>query len=77
MWILLFWLPLCIAVGMFASIRRNRSGLGWFLIALVSSPLLAMIYVAILKEVEPVRVVGRPGLKGRIVPMRYNPQDEA
>ena len=45
-----FWLGLCLAVGMFASIRRNRSGIGWFWLAFFISPLLAFFYVAILKE---------------------------
>ena len=50
-WIIIFlWLPLCVAVGMFASIRRNRSGFGWFLLALLLSPFLAFIFVAILQR---------------------------
>ncbi|MBO0757005.1 MAG: hypothetical protein J2P54_14180 [Bradyrhizobiaceae bacterium] len=48
--LLLIWLPFCIAVGMFASIRRNRSGIGWFLFAFFLSPLLGIIFVAILRE---------------------------
>lgn len=48
--ILLFWIPLCIAVGMFASIRRNRSGFGWFLFSFFLSPVLGFIFVAILRE---------------------------
>jgi hypothetical protein len=51
--ILFLWLPLCIAVGMFASIRRNRSGFGWFLFSFLLSPLLGIIFVAILREREP------------------------
>jgi len=38
---------------MFASIRRNRSGFGWFLFALFFSPPLAFIFVAILCEKAP------------------------
>jgi hypothetical protein len=58
--ILLVWLPLCIAVGMFASIRRNRSGFGWFLFSFFLSPFLGIIFVAILKEKQsPVRVTGQ------------------
>ena len=48
--LIIFWLAFAIAVGMFASIRRQRSGLGWFLLALFISPLLAIIFVAILNE---------------------------
>jgi hypothetical protein len=44
-----FWLFLCIAAGMFANIRRNRDGTGWFLIALIASPLVAFLLLAILK----------------------------
>ena len=47
-----FWLAFAGAVGIFAHVRRNRFGFGWFLIALVISPLLAGIFVAILKEGE-------------------------
>jgi hypothetical protein len=45
-----FWLGGALATGMFASIRRNRSGFGWFLLALLISPLLAFIFVAILRS---------------------------
>ncbi len=48
--IILLWLPLCIAAGLFASVRRSRSGFGWFLIAFFFSPLLAIIFCAILRE---------------------------
>lgn len=46
----LFWVAFSIAVGMFAGTRRNRSGFGWFILAMIISPLLAGIFVAILKE---------------------------
>ena len=49
----LTWTALSIAAGMFASIRRNRSGFGWFLFALVFSPPLAFILLAILREKAP------------------------
>ena len=39
-----------VLVGLFASQRRNRDGIGWFLIALLISPLLAFLFVAILHE---------------------------
>lgn len=61
---LFLWIPFCIAVGMFASIRRNRSGFGWFLFAFFLSPLLGIIFVAILKPREkgdgPVHVAPDP-----------------
>lgn len=53
MTILLLWLPLCIAVGCFASVRRNRSGFGWFVFAFFFSPLLGIIFCAILRELPP------------------------
>ena len=42
--ILFLWLPLCIAVGVFANQRRNRSGLGWALSAFFLSPLLGFLF---------------------------------
>jgi hypothetical protein len=50
--IFLFWIGLSIAVGMFAEIRRNRSGVGWFLLALLTSPLLAFAFCAILEPIK-------------------------
>jgi hypothetical protein len=52
--ILFLWLPLCIAVGLFAHTRRNRFGFGWFLFALFLSPLLGFIFVAILEPLSPI-----------------------
>jgi hypothetical protein len=52
------WIFFCVAAGMFAHIRRNRSGANWFLVALVFSPLVAFVLLAILKEGPPrVRLV--------------------
>jgi phosphate/sulfate permease len=50
MLIIITWIAFSIAVGMFASIRRNRSGMGWFFLALILSPLLAIAFAAILRE---------------------------
>ena len=47
------WLALCIAAGMFAAIRRNRSGLGWGAFAFFLSPALAFLFVAILLPLPP------------------------
>jgi hypothetical protein len=52
--VILYWLALSIAAGMFASIRRNRSGFGWFLFALILTPLLGFVFAAILPVNEPV-----------------------
>lgn len=42
------WFFLAIAAGMFAHYRRDRNGVGWFLIALLFSPLVAFVLLAIL-----------------------------
>jgi hypothetical protein len=46
----LTWTALSAAVGLFASVRRNRSGFGWFLIAFIISPIIAGVFCAILRE---------------------------
>ncbi len=46
--LLLLWLVLAVLVGVFASVRRNRSGVGWAVLAVLLSPLVAGILVAIL-----------------------------
>jgi hypothetical protein len=54
--IILTWIILAVAVGMFAHIRRNRSGVGWFLFSLVLSPIAGIIFCAILKEQDDTRI---------------------
>jgi len=44
--VFLFWLAFAIAVGIAAS-SRGRSGLGWFILAVLISPLLAGIFLAV------------------------------
>jgi len=52
--LLLFWIFGAIAVGMFASNYRNRSGFGFFLLSLLLSPLLGILFaVATSKLPEP------------------------
>ena len=63
MLIFITWIAFSIAVGMFASVRRNRNGFGWFFLALIVSPLLTIIFVAILKE-KPARAAGLPQPSG-------------
>lgn len=48
MWVL-FWVGLSVAVGVFAS-NRGRNGFGWFLLSLLISPLLGLIFVAVTKN---------------------------
>jgi hypothetical protein len=43
---LIFWLAFSVIVGVFASQRRNRSGFGWFVLALFISPVLAFLLCA-------------------------------
>lgn len=44
------WLFLSIAVGVYASNHRGRSGFGWFLLALLISPVIAFILVLVMKD---------------------------
>jgi hypothetical protein len=55
---MLWWLPvayfaLAIVVGVAAQHRRGRSGFGWFLLALLISPLIAGLLVLALRTIEP------------------------
>ena len=55
-WVIL-WIAFSMVTGMFASIRRNRSGFGWFVLALFISSLLAFIFYAVLQpKPEQVRL---------------------
>jgi hypothetical protein len=45
------WVVLCIAVAVFAN-NRGRSGFGWFLLSLIISPLLGLLFVAITKDLR-------------------------
>jgi len=44
--LIFFWFGLAIAIGIFAS-NRGRSVFGWFLLACIISPLLALILLAV------------------------------
>lgn len=50
MWIL-FWCVLSVVVGVFAA-GKGRSGVGWFLLSMLISPLLAAIFLAIVKDLS-------------------------
>jgi hypothetical protein len=63
--LIVLWIALSVATGMFAYFRRNRNGIGWLLLALVISPPLAFILCAVLDpkpevglERPPARVSG-------------------
>lgn len=64
--IVFFWLGFSVAVAMFASIRRNRSGFGWFLLSLLISPLLSVIFLLIVpvKVSEPL-IINPNGIAAR------------
>jgi choline-glycine betaine transporter len=67
--IFVHWIAFSIAVGMFADVRRNRNAGGWFLLALIISPLLAGVFLAILRE-RPEAMIEQetPSEAGRIKP---------
>lgn len=44
--IILFWLLLSIAIAVWAG-NKGRSGLGWFLLSIIISPLLAAVLLAV------------------------------
>jgi hypothetical protein len=52
------WLFFSFATGMFASIRRHRNGVGWALVALFFSPMVAFILLAILLPKKQAAVAG-------------------
>lgn len=47
MWLLVLWIVIAVVVGVAASHRR-RSGFGWFLLALLISPLLGAVLLLLL-----------------------------
>jgi hypothetical protein len=53
------WLPLSAAAAMFASARRNRNPVGWFMTAGVLSPPMAFLMLAILRP-RPMAATLRP-----------------
>jgi hypothetical protein len=59
--LLLIYVIAAVAVGMFASIRRNRNGFGWFVLSLFISPIITFVFCAILREIDesgPIRIGG-------------------
>ena len=79
--VLLFWLYFSTLVGTFARHRRNRFGLGYFLLALVFSPLLTFMLVACLRTM-PARTAkpyrwhkGMPGWRDNDLPAPTAPRD--
>ena len=63
-----------IAVGIFASRRRNRSGFGWFVLALIITPLFAFILCAILGP-KPARIAASSPTGSAAYGGKSSPQD--
>ena len=68
------WLFFSVAAAMFAHIRRNRNGAGWFFVALLFTPLVAFVLLAILRplpEEHPLTLVelemAAPAHNGRTI----------
>jgi hypothetical protein len=49
----LLWVFFSVAAGLFASIRCNRNGIGWFFVAVFFSPLVAFVLLFILLPLDP------------------------
>ena len=47
--IFIFWFLFSIAVGILGS-NRGRSGIGWFLISVIVSPLLGLIFLLVMRN---------------------------
>ncbi len=47
----IIWAVFAVAVGMFAG-SRGRSGFGWFVLAMLISPLIAFILCAVLRDLR-------------------------
>lgn len=64
MWVL-FWVLFSVAVGVFAS-NRGRSGFGWFLLSLFISPVLSLLFVAVMKNLATEGVAHAPSLQTHV-----------
>lgn len=62
--IVVFWLGFSVAIAVWAS-NRGRSGLGWFLISVLVSPLLAAIFLAVTRNLAVEVNTVSPGTHGR------------
>lgn len=61
MTVFIFWVLFSVAAGVFAS-NRGRSGIGWFVLSLLISPLLGLIFVAVMKDLSrPNTTSSQPG----------------
>ena len=56
MTLLFIWILFSIIVGVYAENHRNRNGLVWFLISIVTSPLLGFLLCAAMRPLPNKRV---------------------
>jgi 4-hydroxybenzoate polyprenyltransferase len=70
--IILGWLFFSIAAALFAERRRNRNAFGWFVVALVFSPLVAFVLLAILDPRAPLLEFEREERERRFKAEVYN-----
>ena len=66
MWVV-FWLGFSVLVGVVAA-GRGRSGVGWFALSLVISPLIGLLLVAVLGNLkeQAARAASEPGSKTHV-----------
>jgi len=55
----LLWVFFCVAAGLFAVVRRNRNGIGWFFVAFFFSPVVAFVLLLILLPADPLKLAGK------------------
>ena len=65
MTVFIFWLLFSIAAGIYAS-NRGRSGFGWFLLSMMLSPLLGLIFLAVSADLSKADDVKSPSLRTHV-----------
>ena len=59
MMVFVFWVLFAVAVGVFAS-NRGRSGFAWFVLSVLISPLLGLLFCAVAKDLSRAPNGGQP-----------------
>ena len=59
MLIFIGWIFFSIVSGMFARFHRDRSGIGWFLLAILFSPFVALVLLAVLPRRDTQQSIDR------------------
>jgi hypothetical protein len=67
--LILFWFILSIVAGVFAG-TKGRSGVGWFLISCLISPIIGLLLIAILPRQNDERVIVHNSLEDRLVEVK-------